>query len=751
MLSKSVTFTRIKEALAQFRKLLLCSKWSCAGPHAGDGCTVWQGPVWVKDFRINKTLSNIELFCKLESLLKPPESSTTATDAVQSEESSVPKNKKNVKIWFSPKSRKIRCCVEKPAGSNKSNGFQGTEATLSEPKDLSVFNFTSSSQESDSSTPPRGKANKKTKKRSQVYRQASGGQIPTTRTQTMQECKRLKLEAINQHWAIGKQAAIDKKDEEHEKVSSGDEYRRSGKRVSFLFPCSQPEETHKAPHQGENQIPSPQKSILSNMETENREKQYSATLSSSYHDQQVVPVTDIPPESNENAPGPPQPSLSGTGKRTRANQDSYGPQSTPKQPRNSGRKNRLSKEGTEDPSQRTSRQSNEKQNVKPITPATPDLRRKSPSVRRNQTSPSFMKRNHNGETPLHLAAIKGDVEEVRKLLAQGADPNLKDNAGWTPLHEACNLGHLGVVEELLQQGALLNTPGYQNDSPLHDAIRNGHIAVVKLLVERGASQSVVNMLGLRPVDYALTPEMQEVLRMAPEALTTTLRPRASLNKAAGRLVRETGPVVLIGSQLTQTQQKQLAKAAQLLGGKQVKSFSSAVTHVVVPDVPIMPSTLTTLQGVLNGCWMLRFSWVCCSLQAGSWVGESEYEAGDGPLRARANSGSLLPPLFDGCFFYMLGSFLKPPKHELLQLVKAGGGQLLNRQPKHDSDVTQTLSAAAYHAQPDSDQILCTQYILYDPQNSYKPQKVRIGKVWSAPSTWLLDCIAAFQLLPVPEP
>jgi len=39
-----------------------------------------------------------------------------------------------------------------------------------------------------------------------------------------------------------------------------------------------------------------------------------------------------------------------------------------------------------------------------------------------------------------------------------------------------------------------------------------------------------NMLGLRPVDYALTPEMQEVLRMAPEATTTTLRPRTSFNK-----------------------------------------------------------------------------------------------------------------------------------------------------------------------------------------------------------------------------
>lgn len=47
-------------------------------------------------------------------------------------------------------------------------------------------------------------------------------------------------------------------------------------------------------------------------------------------------------------------------------------------------------------------------------------------------------------------------------------------------------------------------------------------------------------------------------------------------QAAG-CVRETGPVVVIESQLTQTQQKQLTKAAQLLGGKQVQSFSRAGT------------------------------------------------------------------------------------------------------------------------------------------------------------------------------
>uniref|UniRef100_A0AAY5EQG7 BRCA1 associated RING domain 1 n=1 Tax=Electrophorus electricus TaxID=8005 RepID=A0AAY5EQG7_ELEEL len=130
--------------------------------------------------------------------------------------------------------------------------------------------------------------------------------------------------------------------------------------------------------------------------------------------------------------------------------------------------------------------------------------------------------------------------------------------------------------------------------------------------------------------------------------------------------------------------------------------------------------------------------------------EDVFEVGEGPRRARANRDNLLPRLFDGCFFYLLGSFRKPPRDELLQLVKAGGGQLLARQPKPDSDVTQTVSTAAYHARPGSDQALCTQYVLYDAQGGYRPGRVRLGKVWSAPSSWLLDCTVAFSLLPVPE-
>src|SRR5687768_2359500 len=52
-------------------------------------------------------------------------------------------------------------------------------------------------------------------------------------------------------------------------------------------------------------------------------------------------------------------------------------------------------------------------------------------------------------TPLMLAAVKGDVDQVRSLLAQGADINAKDKNGMTALMWAAP----SVSLLLLQNGA----------------------------------------------------------------------------------------------------------------------------------------------------------------------------------------------------------------------------------------------------------------------------------------------------------
>nr|XP_028560462.1 LOW QUALITY PROTEIN: BRCA1-associated RING domain protein 1 [Podarcis muralis] len=354
------------------------------------------------------------------------------------------------------------------------------------------------------------------------------------------------------------------------------------------------------------------------------------------------------------------------------------------------------------------------------------------------------KRNHKGETLLHIASVEGDLSAVKHLLKSGADPNVKDYAGWTPLHEACNHGHKEVVELLLQHGALLNAAGYQNDLPLHDAVKNGHTSIVELLLLHGASRNVVNIFGHKPVDYAETENMKSLLMLPAknDSSTTTQCPeQLSLNQP-----RE-GPVVLLGSGLNPVQQALLSKLAKVLKARICMAFNSTVTHVVIPENSTC-STMKCMLAVLTGCWILTFQWVDACLKTGAREQEEKYEIDGGPRQGRLNKEQLLPKLFDGCYFYFLGMFKEHNKDDLKELVKAGGGQILLRKPKSDSDVTQTINTVAYHAEIASDQSSCTQYIIYDVSSNYKPEKIRQGKVWEAPSKWLIDCVVSFQLLPV---
>ena len=108
-------------------------------------------------------------------------------------------------------------------------------------------------------------------------------------------------------------------------------------------------------------------------------------------------------------------------------------------------------------------------------------------------------RTAQDESPLMMAALKGNLELARKLIDRGADVN---KTGWTPLHYAATNGHLPLIELLLDQSAYIDAESPNGSTPLMMAAHYGTPAAVKLLLEAGADPMLKNQLGLTAIDFA---------------------------------------------------------------------------------------------------------------------------------------------------------------------------------------------------------------------------------------------------------
>lgn len=92
-----------------------------------------------------------------------------------------------------------------------------------------------------------------------------------------------------------------------------------------------------------------------------------------------------------------------------------------------------------------------------------------------------------GPSSLVIAAGKGDLARVDKLLAKGNDPNRPDSAGEYALHHALYGGHTEVVAQLLQAGARVDQPDRRFGlSALNIAAVRGDTAMARVLLDHGA-------------------------------------------------------------------------------------------------------------------------------------------------------------------------------------------------------------------------------------------------------------------------
>jgi ankyrin repeat protein len=123
-------------------------------------------------------------------------------------------------------------------------------------------------------------------------------------------------------------------------------------------------------------------------------------------------------------------------------------------------------------------------------------------------------------SPLFMATLAGDHDNIALLLSKGADPNHKmDVLGMfptSPLFQAVGFGDPGVIQALLKGGANIHERDDDGMTALHWAVLAHHPEAVKALLDGGADVNAVDHFGYTPLLYAATVDFGD------SAIVTTL-------------------------------------------------------------------------------------------------------------------------------------------------------------------------------------------------------------------------------------
>ncbi|MFE7355011.1 ankyrin repeat domain-containing protein [Streptomyces sp. NPDC057543] len=112
--------------------------------------------------------------------------------------------------------------------------------------------------------------------------------------------------------------------------------------------------------------------------------------------------------------------------------------------------------------------------------------------------------DRGGRSPLHYAALEGDLQEITHLLEQGVDPNIPDKKGFTALHFAAQQWQVQAAEMLLNGGAEVDPRNKYGNTPLMVATHSsqGRDDLIELLRSRGADPFAETSDGRTPFGLA---------------------------------------------------------------------------------------------------------------------------------------------------------------------------------------------------------------------------------------------------------
>ncbi|XP_029692107.1 caskin-1 isoform X8 [Takifugu rubripes] len=108
----------------------------------------------------------------------------------------------------------------------------------------------------------------------------------------------------------------------------------------------------------------------------------------------------------------------------------------------------------------------------------------------------------DGFSPLHHAALNGNLELITLLLESQAAVDIRDQKGMRPLHYAAWQGKAEPMKMLLKSGSSVNGQSDEGQIPLHLAAQHGHYDVSEMLLQHQSNPCIVDNAGKTPLDLA---------------------------------------------------------------------------------------------------------------------------------------------------------------------------------------------------------------------------------------------------------
>ena len=116
------------------------------------------------------------------------------------------------------------------------------------------------------------------------------------------------------------------------------------------------------------------------------------------------------------------------------------------------------------------------------------------------------------EGSLHYATEREDVDTIRVLIENGANPDVKHN-GQTALHFATTRGYTEVVQALISSGANVNETDQWGRSALLQASTYGKVNVMKMFIKAGADVEQADKNGVRSIHWVARYGKLEALKL----------------------------------------------------------------------------------------------------------------------------------------------------------------------------------------------------------------------------------------------